>query len=408
MENVFNAANRAGQFVSDNRQNINTGLEGANLFMNMHQSNYIRGREASRDRAEEQRRQDERELREEQRRQEIVERAENELATKLLEIYDNSKLLVKTHSLTDTEFSINVESFERIIESVITEQEDRYDALKREVEKWWTPCARSKAERINNQLKDKAEASIEYLKESLYALSEFASQEPGNCNYTPLKKAIENYNLSNSHYTWAKAIGLKAIDSKQLTDNSVDRAQSIIDHSDKVLMQFKDILNYARSTYAKKAVKAIYDGQDNNLNLSQFYLDKIVDLRKQGINIYKEEMEIRAARFEELLKECIAEQKQEDVRSIPDNTALYKGILNHLTSAEDLNKPDVKSLLDSIRLAVTIKNNVKNDWLNDLENQESLTLQSLSIQFSENNSQGVTILGSDDNSVEEVHNDFAD
>ena len=341
MENVFNAAGRAVRFASDHRDTINTGLESANLLMNMHQSNYIRGREASRDRVEEQRRQDERELREEQRRQEIVERAENKLATKLLEIYDNSKLLVKKYSLADTEFSIEVELFEGIIDSVITEQEERYDALKREVEKWWMPCARSKADRINNTLKDNAEASIKYLKQCLTKLNEFASQETGHCNYTPLKEALENYNQSNSEYTSAKAIGLKAIESKQLTEGSVKRAQSIIDHSDKVLMQFKEILNYARSTYANKAVKAIYDGQDNDLNLSQFYLDKIVELRKQGINIYEEEMEPRATRFEELLKECIAEQKQEDIRSIPDNTGLYKGILDSLTSAEDLNQPDV-------------------------------------------------------------------
>ena len=70
-------------------------------------------------------------------------------------------------------------------------------------------------------------------------------------------------------------------------------------------------------------------------------------------------------------------------------------------------QPDVKSFLDSIRLTVTIKNNLKSDWLNDLENQEELTIESLSIHFSENDSEGITILGSDNNSVEEVHSDFA-
>jgi len=389
----------------------------ANFAMNLRQQ----GRDARRQ-------EEERQRAEEQRQQEIVERAENQLTTKILEIYENSKLLVRTHSLRDTEFSIDVVLFEGIIESVKTEQEERYDSLKEEVEKWWTPCARSKAKRINDNLKDNAEASIEYLKQCLTKLNEFASQDTGHCNYTPLKEAIENYNLSNSGYTWAKAIGLKAISSNQLADGSVKRAQFIIDHSDKVLMQFKEIIDAARDAYEKKAVKAIYDSQVQNLNLLQFYLDKIVDLKKQGTKIYEAEMLTYAQRLERGITEYVGEQKVVDIGSMQDNIQLYKDILDSLNSPEDLNLADIQNILDGIRLPNTTRVGMEREWIslreehqnnlnNDLANlpnqilsdnsetdyvlrtrvdeielRERLDLESSSTQFSENNGEGASVL----------------
>jgi hypothetical protein len=174
--------------------------------------------------------------------------------------------------------------------------------------------------------------------------------------------------------------------------------------------QFKEMLDHSKSTYEKKAVKAIYDGHDKDLNLFKFYLDKIKDLREQGINFSEAEIQPYAQRLKSSLLNYINEQKQEDIRSISGNSALYKNVL-YCLRGEDLNKPDIKSLLDSIRLPETIKDNIQRSWLNDLEIDDNSTIVSQclanDIQISENNdSEGVTTLGSDNDSVEEVYNDF--
>lgn len=383
----------AARFVASNREAVNTVAEIGNLGLNFHQSNYIRRQEALRDRVEEARRQEDRELRDAQRQREIVERAEDALAMKLLEIYDNSKSLVKKYSLTDTEFHIDRELFKIIIKSVQNQQEKRYDDFKIEVEKWWTPCARSKAKVINDELKEKADRAIDELKQCIEKLHEFALQQPGYCNYGAIHDAIKKYNSANSNYIWAKAIGIKAIESKQLTEGSVKRAEEIIDNSDRVLERFKEKIDAAKVAYAKKAVKAIYDGQED-LNLSNFYLDKIKDLREQGINISETEMKFRADKMAISLINCVNEQKEEDIKCTQDNVEQYRDILRHLTSSEDLDKPDIKSYLDSIRLPSTIKNNIADEWLRDLnkEDRESV-VSSWNSSTDENNSNDVPMVG---------------
>ena len=197
---------------------------------------------------------------EEQRRQEMVERANEEFIRKLQDIYASLQPYVQTSSLLDTEFNIDEESYLSTIRDLVTEQKKRFNALDKEIKGWWAPyCVKNKAKALNSKLSDKANEAIDYLRKSLDKLNEFALQEPENCDYKPLQEARKNYINAKDFFQWAVADGIKAMSNKDLSKNSIARAESSIDSGLKALEEFSDVLDTARIVYPKKVIKVLYN-----------------------------------------------------------------------------------------------------------------------------------------------------
>ncbi len=334
-----------------------TGVEFLNFGINAHRESRDARRQA-----------DERQRAEEQRQQEILERANDRLNTKLQKIYTSIKPYLEIAPSLDTEFNMSIELYGSTIEDLITKQKDRYNSLDEEIKGWWMPCARSKAERINNTLKDKADSAIECLQKSLDKLEEFSSQGADNCDYTPLLQANKNYSDSKDLFEWATGEGLKAMSNKDLSKNSIARAESSIDSGLKALEQFEDILDVAKTVYLKKAIKNIYNNQ-KVLNLKAFFKDKIHDLKEQNSNISKKEIKTEIDILERTLTRDIVKQREKD---IDENEVKFKNdIETKVHSPEDLNKPHIKLRLDSVSLPQFVKDELIEAILEGLVAQDN-------------------------------------
>lgn len=350
----------------------------------------------------------ERQRAEEQRRQDNINRDNQEFIEKLEDIYGSLQPYVQTASLLDTEFNIDEESYLSTIRDLVTTQKDRFSALDTDIKGWWIPCAKSKAKVINSKLKDKADSAIDYLRESLDKLNEFALQGPENCDYKPLQEARKNYINAKDFFEWAVADGIKAMSNKDLSKNSIRRAESSIDSGLKALEEFSDVLDTARIVYPKKVIKVLYNTVSglNDLNLTPFFQDLIKDIKEEGTKVPSDvEIKRHAKNYSSKLISDIVLQQNNDIDRYKE---IFKNTLQEkVKSREDLNIPSVKSALDRIELPQFIKDEELRIRFNDIDSQEELTIKSISIHFSENDSEGITILGSDNNSVEEVHSDFS-
>lgn len=392
----------------NNNENPNRDIDEARLAMDAIGGVANFGINAHREVRDARRQAEERQRAEEKKQQENINRANDEFIGKLEYIYESLEPYVKTASLLDTEFSIDRESYLSKIGDVIDTQKERFNALDKEIKGWWMPCAKRKANVLNSELSDKANEAVKSLRKSLDKLNEFALQEPENCDYKPLQEARKNYINAKDFFEWAVADGIKAMSNKDLSDNSIERAEYSIDSGIKALEEFSDILDTARIVYQKKEILLLYNTSDghNNLSLTLFFQDLIKEIKEEGTRVPSNvEIKKHAKNYSSKLISDIVQQQKDDTDLYTEE---FKSKLEStIASREDLNIPSVKSVLNRIQLPQFIKDEELRIRLNDIDSQEELTIQSLSIQFSENNDEGVTILGSDDYSVEEVHNDFA-
>lgn len=348
-------------------------------------------------------------IRREQREEESYKKEQfnEELASKATVIKNMFMNLVDQYTLKeDIRFFIDLSDYQLKINNEESNQQERYQELKEEIKTWWTPCARSKGNSINEKLKDLASNSIKHLRKSLTKLKDFSDQEPEDCKYEPLHIARKSYKIAWDDYVEAKKLGLEAIESNRLGGDSKKRGKKIIEKSELLLEEIKEKINEALEKYKQKAIKVIYEQQDGYLlNLPKYFEDKISEeMQIDDVNYHF--IEEKSSELARIVKENISELRQDDTRLRNQYKEDFKKLLEDVESKEELEHPGIESLMRTNRLPKYIKDTLIESRLETISDQARRDDESSIVSASTLDDEEVPLLGSDV-TVEEAHSDFA-